>query len=58
MGPFRRPTDPSGDPDQLRALGVFKNLNRSDRRPPVTWVSIMLWSGLMVLLFYVLTGGF
>ena len=58
LGPFRKPPDPSGDPDQLRALGAVKGEGGGDRRPPVTWLSLVLWSSLMVLLVFVLSGGF
>ena len=54
----RRPRDPSGDPDLLRRLGFFKGRGGGGERPPVTWLSLILWSGLAVLLFFVLSGGF
>lgn len=53
----RRPRDPSGDPDLLRRLGFFRGRGGGER-PPVTWLSLILWSGLAVLLFFVLSGGF
>jgi len=58
MDPVRKPPDPSGDPDQLRALGVFTGRGGGARRPPVTWLRLVLWSSLMVLLVFVLSGGF
>ncbi len=58
MDPVKKSSDPGGDPDQLRALGVFKGQGADDRRPPVTWLRLILWSSLMVLLVFVLSGGF
>ncbi|MDJ0934063.1 MAG: hypothetical protein QNI93_01605 [Kiloniellales bacterium] len=58
MDPVKKPPDPSGHPDQLRALGAFKGRGNGDRRPPVTWLSLVLWSSLMVTLIFILSGGF